>query len=251
MWNVKNNSKIQKKSPTLNCTTPRRKVKLRELRLSDKEEHIVQEKFNVSKNEKVCRACSYKTNRYITTCFKVYNCTYNTSTIGDSQHPVATTTFYIESTSTIGDSQHPVATTTPYIESTSTIGDSQHQVATTTPYIESTSTIGDSQHPVATTTFYIESTSTIGHSASCAGRPRKKFSERSASTRRRIKSKAKKLLGELVDKYNKISKGEGCGLLEEVCDKIPISSRSDTKLFEVVDGIAKATQKNPHDPLED
>ena len=231
VWNVKNNSKIQKKSPTLNCTTPRRKVKLRELRLSDKEEHIVQEKFNVSKNEKVCRACSYKTNRYITTCFKVYNCTYNTSTIGDSQHPVATTTFYIESTSTIGDSQHPVATTTPYIESTSTIGDSQHQVATTTPYIESTST--------------------IGHSASCAGRPRKKFSERSASTRRRIKSKAKKLLGELVDKYNKISKGEGCGLLEEVCDKIPISSRSDTKLFEVVDGIAKATQKNPHDPLED
>lgn len=50
--------KYRKKCPTLNCTTPRRKVKLRELRLSDKEVHIVQEKFNVSKNEKVCRACS-------------------------------------------------------------------------------------------------------------------------------------------------------------------------------------------------
>ena len=37
--------KDRKKFPTLNCTTPRRKVKLRELRLSDKEEHIVQEKI--------------------------------------------------------------------------------------------------------------------------------------------------------------------------------------------------------------
>ena len=54
----------------------------------------------------------------------------------------------------------------------------------------------------------------------------KNFSEGSASTRLRIKSKAKKLLGKLVERYNEIFKGEGLELLEEVCDKIPIADQT-------------------------
>ena len=68
--------KYRKKCAILNCNMPRKKFKLRELNLTGKKEHIVREKFQVSKNEKVCQACSFKIKKYIATYFKDDNGTH-------------------------------------------------------------------------------------------------------------------------------------------------------------------------------
>ena len=80
------------------------------------------------------------------------------------------------------------------------------------------------------------------------GRPRKKYSEGSASTKRKIKSKAKTQLNELVTKYDEMSKGEGQELLTDVCEKTPISNKPDNRLFEVVNGLGTAYKKEPSGP---
>ena len=82
--------KYKNKCPTLNCTTPRRKIKLRELHLSDKEELIIEEKFQVSKNENVCRACSYKIYKYIATSLKVENNDYIPKAISQMDSVICT-----------------------------------------------------------------------------------------------------------------------------------------------------------------
>ena len=72
--------KYRKKCAILNCNMPRKKKKLRELNLTGKREHIVREKFQVSKNEKECQACSYKIKKYIATYFKDDNGTHDVDT---------------------------------------------------------------------------------------------------------------------------------------------------------------------------
>jgi hypothetical protein len=332
--------KYKNKCPTLNCTTPRRKIKLRELHLSDKEELIIEEKFQVSKNENVCRACSYKIYKYIATSLKVENndyipkaisqmdsviCTYNrypaSSNINVQQLDASTPPLSnniserYPASSNINVQQldastpplsnniserYPVssninvqqldASTPPLSNSSSerypasTNINVQHLDASTPPlsnniserYTASTninvqqldastpplsnniserytaSSNINVQHLDASTPplsnniseRYPASSNKLNH----GGRPRKKFSEGSVSTRRRIKSKAKSLLSELVGKYDEISKGEGRELFEDVCDKVPISSTTDKKLLEVVHGIAKAYTKEPPGP---
>ena len=81
------------------------------------------------------------------------------------------------------------------------------------------------------------------------GRPKKGYSEGSASTKRRMKSKAKNLLNELVEKFDEISKGEGQELLQDVYEKVPTENKkSDKKFVEVVDGLSEAYTKEPPGP---
>lgn len=47
------------------CNTPRKKLRLRELKLNGKEENKVAQKFQVSNKEKVCQACLYKIMKYV------------------------------------------------------------------------------------------------------------------------------------------------------------------------------------------
>ena len=121
--------------------------------------------------------------------------------------------------STVSNSRHPVTQTASCFDNMSTVIDSHHPVATTASCIDDTLTASDSHHPVTKTASCIDNMSTVNENSGCGGRQRKKYSEGSASTRCRIKSKAKKLIGELVDKYNEISKGEGWELFEDICDK--------------------------------
>ena len=57
--------KYQKKCAVLTRNTPRKKLKLREVNLNDRNEHAIKEKFGIHKGEKVCQACLYKINKYI------------------------------------------------------------------------------------------------------------------------------------------------------------------------------------------
>ena len=57
--------KYRKKCAVLTCNTPRKKLKLREVNLNDRNEHAIKQKFGVHKGEKVCQACLYRINRYI------------------------------------------------------------------------------------------------------------------------------------------------------------------------------------------
>ena len=89
----------------------------------------------------------------------------------------------------------------------------------------------------------------IGRSGNAhGGRPEKSYSEGSASTKRQMKSKAKNLLNELVEKFDEISKG-GHKLLQDVCEKVPIGTKkSDKKLIGVVDRLSEAYTKEPPGP---
>lgn len=66
-----------------------------------------------------------------------------------------------------------------------------------------------------------------------------------------MKSKAKNLLNELVEKFDEISKGEGHKLLQDVCEKVPIGiKKSDKKLIEVVNRLSEAYTKEPPGPAD-
>jgi hypothetical protein len=122
-------------------------------------------------------------------------------------------------------------TTSSYIQ--------QHDLApstTTSSYLQ--------QHDLTPSTTTSGSKQNVHH----GGRPRKKYSEGGASTKRRIKQQVKNLLSDLVSKYDKISNGEGQELFQDVCDKIPISNKSDNKVLKIVDGLARAYKKEPPGP---
>ena len=57
--------KSRKKCPIAHGNTPRKKLRLRELKLNGKEENKVAQKFQVSNKEKVCQACLYKIMKYV------------------------------------------------------------------------------------------------------------------------------------------------------------------------------------------
>jgi hypothetical protein len=125
----------------------------------------------------------------------------------------------------------PSTTTSSYIQ--------QHDLApstTTSSYLQ--------QHDLTPSTTTSGSKQNVHH----GGRPRKKYSEGGASTKRRIKQEVKNLLSDLVSKYDKISNGEGQELFQDVCDKIPISNKSDNKVLKIVDGLARAYKKEPPGP---
>ena len=207
--------KYRKKCAVLTCNTPRKKLKLRQLNLNDSNKHVIQEKFGVHEGDNVCQACLYKINKYIKN-DRIEND--GTRNYTDQQHKSPPQARNKEDMNASG------------MGTSSNIVTQQHETPPQARNKEETTTSA----PKAK----------IDH----GGRPRKKYSEGSASTKRKIKSKAKNLLSELVSKYDEISKGEGQDLLTDVCDKIPISNKPDTRLFEVVNGLARAYEKEPSGP---
>ncbi len=207
--------KYRKKCAVLTCNTPRKKLKLRQLNLNDSNKHVIQEKFGVHEGDNGCQACLYKINKYIKN-----DCIENDGTRNytDQQHKSPPQARNKEDMNASG------------MGTSGNIVTQQHESPPQARNKEETTTSA----PKAK----------IDH----GGRPRKKYSEGSASTKRKIKSKAKNLLSELVSKYDEISKGEGQDLLTDVCDKIPISNKPDTRLFEVVNGLARAYEKEPSGP---
>ena len=213
--------KYRKKCAVLTCNTPRKKLKLREVNLNDRNEHAIKEKFGVHKGEKVCQACLYKINKYINNDCKENGGTHNNTT---RQPEPPTMTRENEEM----NAREKEGMSAREMETRSNILIQQHERPTQTRnQAETNVNKGKNDH---------------------GGRPRKKYSEGSASTKRKIKSKAKALLSELVTKYDEISKGEGQELLTDVCEKIPISNKPDNRLFEVVNGLATAYKREPSGP---
>ena len=207
--------KCRKKCAVLTCNTPRKKLKLRQVNLNDRNERDIQEKFGVHKGDKVCQACLYKINKYINNDCKENSGTHHYT---NQQHKPLTLT---------RDKEEINA---EEMETRDNILTQEHEPPTQT------------SNKAETTTSVNKEKTNHG------GRPRKKYSEASASTKRKIKSKAKNLLSELVSKYDEISKGEGQELLTDVCEKIPISNKPDNRLSEVVNGLARAFKNEPPGP---
>ena len=98
-----------------------------------------------------------------------------------------------------------------------------------------------------------DSVTTATTTCATLGRPRVDYRDASAATKRRMKSSAKRLVSEVVEKCNCISNGNGLELLQDIsnngplCRGRPKSNEDDqNKVNQVIDGISKTYRKEAH-----